>query len=105
MRFILRISSTLLLWSGLCWGASSVEAFHFSLPDTRGKVHNELEWKSKTAIVLIFVATDCPISSGYVPEMKRLNETFAGRGVAFYAVQSDATQTPANPDCTAVCVT
>ncbi len=38
------------------------------------------------ATVLLFISTECPISSRYAPEMRRLHEKFASRGVAFWLV-------------------
>ena len=38
------------------------------------------------AIVYLFTSTDCPISNRYAPEVRRLAETFAPRGVAFRLV-------------------
>ena len=36
--------------------------------------------------VLIFVRPDCPISNRYTPELRRLHDEYAGRGVEFRAV-------------------
>jgi hypothetical protein len=36
--------------------------------------------------VLIFVSTDCPISNRYAPEIKRLHDEFAAKGVRFRLV-------------------
>jgi hypothetical protein len=36
--------------------------------------------------VLIFVSTDCPISNRYAPEITRLHQEFASRGVRFRLV-------------------
>jgi peroxiredoxin len=63
----------------------------FALTDTGGHLHARAEWKGKRAIVLLFVTTDCPLSNGYVPEMNRIDSAYEPRGVAFYAVQGDAT--------------
>lgn len=63
----------------------------FSLTDTSGKLHSLTEFAGKRAIVLLFVSTDCPLSNRYVPEMNRIQNAYASRGVAFYAVQGDAT--------------
>ena len=41
------------------------------------------------ATVFLFVRTDCPISNRYAPEVRRLWEDFARRGVAFYLVYPD----------------
>lgn len=45
------------------------------------------------AVVLLFVATDCPISNRYVPEIGRLRAEFARRGVAFWVVYPNLTET------------
>jgi hypothetical protein len=42
-------------------------------------------------VVLFFSSTDCPLANAYVPEMNRMRQEYAARGVAFYAVQGDAT--------------
>jgi hypothetical protein len=42
--------------------------------------------------VFIFVRTDCPVSNRYAPELKRLNDEFAPRGVAFSLVYADSAQ-------------
>jgi len=61
----------------------------FQLSDTHGALHTPAEWAGKTAIVLFFVTTDCPIGNSYVPEMNRIREAYASRGVLFYAVQAE----------------
>jgi thiol-disulfide isomerase/thioredoxin len=63
----------------------------FSLTDTAGRIHTAAEWTGKHAVVLFFVSTDCPLSNNYVPELNRIEQAYAERGVAFYAVQGDAT--------------
>ncbi|MBV9406320.1 MAG: redoxin domain-containing protein, partial [Acidobacteriaceae bacterium] len=45
--------------------------------------------------VLLFVRTDCPITNRYAPELKRIANEFAGRGVAFWLVYPDASETTA----------
>ena len=64
---------------------------NFALQDTAGVIHHEDEWTKSRAVVIFFTTTDCPISNGYVPEMNRIRADYAGRGVAFYAVQADTT--------------
>jgi peroxiredoxin len=63
----------------------------FSLTDTRGTNHTPAEWNGKRAVVLFFLTTDCPLCNNYVPELNRIAQAFAPRGVAFYGVQGDAT--------------
>ncbi len=63
----------------------------FTLTDTAGRSHTPAEWAGKRAVVLFFSSTDCPLANAYVPEMNRIQQAYAPRGVAFYAVQGDAT--------------
>ena len=63
----------------------------FSLADTAGRTHTPAEWAAKRAVVLFFATTDCPLSNASVPEMNRIAQAYGPRGVAFYAVQGDAT--------------
>lgn len=64
-------------------------AARFDLVDTTGAPHSSAEWAKSKAVVLYFVATDCPIANSYVPEMNRIEEAYAQKGVAFLAVQAD----------------
>jgi peroxiredoxin len=61
----------------------------FHLRDTQGAMHTPAEWAGHKAIVLFFVTIDCPVANGYVPEMNRIRDAYASRGVAVYAVQAD----------------
>ena len=45
--------------------------------------------RSAPVVVLLFVRSDCPISNGYAPEIRRLYERFAPRGAAFWMVYPD----------------
>ena len=42
----------------------------------------------------LFVRTDCPISNRYAPEVQRIHEAFAARGVEFWLVYPDPDETP-----------
>ena len=46
------------------------------------------------AVVLFFVATDCPISNRTFPEMKRLREEFTSRRVRFWFVYPNKGERP-----------
>ena len=45
------------------------------------------------AHVLVFTTTDCPISNRYAPEIKRLADVYAARGVRFWVVYPVPTDT------------
>jgi hypothetical protein len=54
--------------------------------DLRGHPINNLAGPGVRLIVLIFAASDCPISNRYVPEIARLNREFSSQGVRFWWV-------------------
>jgi hypothetical protein len=60
------------------------------LRDTKGVLHRPLDDKGVHAIVLIFIAHDCPISNRYAAEINRIYATYAPRKIAFYTVYTDA---------------
>ncbi len=51
---------------------------------------------SAPASVLLFVRTDCPVSKRYAPELGRIAKEFTGRGVKFWLVFPDRTETVEN---------
>ena len=66
----------------------------FAVRDTTGSVHTSAEWSGHPAIVLFFVAPECPLSNGYVPEMNRIQEAYGKRGVLVYAILPDSDALP-----------
>src|SRR5262245_60109975 len=54
-----------------------------------GTLERPLEEPGAAAIVLLFVDPQCPISNAYAPEILRLHQEFAPRGVAFDLVYAD----------------
>ena len=44
--------------------------------------------------VLVFVRTDCPVANRYAPELRRLQDRFSGKGVAFWLVYPDPSEKP-----------
>ncbi len=61
--------------------------------DLQGKPVARLAASGAQAVVLFFIATDCPISNRYAPEIDRLKKKFAGKPVVFWLVYPNATET------------
>ncbi|MGE5192210.1 MAG: redoxin domain-containing protein [Deltaproteobacteria bacterium] len=63
----------------------------FSVLDTQGVAHSLRTNLDRAALVLVFLATECPIANGYIPELNRqvaaLHES--GARVEFFGVISD----------------
>jgi peroxiredoxin len=75
----------------ICAAAALAAPPAFQLRDTQGLTHTQAEFAGHKAVVLFFTTTDCPIANSYVPEMNRIHDAYASRGVLFYAVQTDLT--------------
>jgi hypothetical protein len=66
---------------------ASATATQLRLQDLSGRAVDPFAVGSSTrAVVFLFLSTDCPISSRYAPELQRLNDRFASRGVTFWMV-------------------
>jgi len=64
----------------------------FSLQDTAGKAHEASELRDYKGTVFVFVATDCPNSNTYAPVLARLYHEYSPRGIAFFNVYSDPSE-------------
>jgi peroxiredoxin len=67
----------------------------FSLKDQSGRDVNLASYKDKKALVLIFVATRCPVSNAYNARMATLAQTYAAKGVALVGINANREETPA----------
>src|SRR5450756_60707 len=77
----------------LAWGTLASGAVLATLDG--GRV-DPLANPSAKAVVLLFTRSDCPISNRYAPEIERLYETFGSRGVDFWLVYVDSTESEDN---------
>ena len=73
----------------LCFVVSACASIHATEPyglDLHGAPVQELAGLGIHVVVLIFAASDCPISNRYVPEIARLNREFTKQGVRIWWV-------------------
>ena len=62
---------------------------NFTLEDYNGVKHSLADFKSSKAIVLMFIATQCPVSNAYNERMAKLYEDYKSKGVAFVGINSN----------------
>lgn len=62
---------------------------NFTLPDYNGKMHSLSDYKDSKAIVIIFVATECPVSNAYNSRMENLYNEYKSKGVEFLGINSN----------------
>ncbi len=58
--------------------------------DLDGNAVDPLANSTGRCVVLIFIKTDCPISNRYAPEIRRLHDDYAARGMTVWVVYPDA---------------
>jgi peroxiredoxin len=95
MLAIMRVRPFILGTLFFCVMAGAFAQALSNIQDAQGDVYSNSELKQHKATVFIFLATDCPNSNGYAPEMARLYQEYRSRGVAFYGVYSDPAETAA----------
>jgi peroxiredoxin len=61
----------------------------FKLKDYNGKEHNLSDFKNSKAIVVIFVATQCPVSNAYNERMAALYNDYKNNGIQFVGINSN----------------
>lgn len=62
----------------------------FKLPDLDGKEQSLSAHRGKDIVVVLFVNQGCPFSNGAEPALFALAEKYKGKGVVFYAIDSNA---------------
>ena len=84
------LAGTLIFW--ISWSCGSGFS-GLNLTSLSGERVNPLA-KGNPASVFLFMRSDCPISNRYAPELRRLHESFAPRGVRFWLVYVDPREKP-----------
>ncbi len=60
--------------------------------DLSGQERDPFREAEGKALVLVFISIECPISNRYAPEIQRLEKEFAGKGIKFWLVQPDRSE-------------
>lgn len=62
--------------------------------DLSGVAVDPLPRRGAGPAVLVFVRTDCPVANRYAPELRRLQDRFSSKGMAFWLVYPDPSEKP-----------
>ena len=65
----------------------------FEFEDLEGRRIRPFDAPSAKAVALVFLLPDCPIANSFIPEINRLHESFAPRGVTLVLVHADSETT------------
>jgi hypothetical protein len=75
----------------ICHAQQAPPAYGYN---TNGQPVTRLATPGTEAIVLFFIASDCPIANRYIPEIRGLEEKFAAQHVVFWYVYPNVGETP-----------
>jgi len=87
--WVLFLMMALSFASGLLAGDSAKKVSNFTLEDYNGVKHSLTDYKSSKAIVLMFIATQCPVSNSYNTRMVDLQKDYAEKGVSFVGINAN----------------
>jgi hypothetical protein len=90
MAAMRRVLALVLLTTAALLGQAAQPYAH----DPAGRPITTLGDAATRAVVLFFVASDCPISNRTFPEMQRLRQQFSTQHVRFWFVYANATDPP-----------
>lgn len=76
-------------------------AGELSFHDVTGKAYAPADLRGQKAVLFVFLSTQCPVSSSYIPRLLELHKDYAGRGVAIFAVNSNRSESLAAVVCQA----
>jgi len=73
-----------------CVSHSSPEKItDFTLTDYNGKKHSLSNYKESKAIVIMFIATECPVSNDYNSRMEKIYNDYKEKGITFLGINSN----------------
>jgi peroxiredoxin len=64
----------------------------FTLPDADGKEHTLASLAGKNGSVLIFIATQCPVSNAYNERMEKLAQDYKAKGINVIGINSNVAE-------------
>jgi hypothetical protein len=89
-RFKILILACVLPIPRLCRAQQASSGYGYNM---NGQPVTRLAGLDTEVIVLFFVASDCPISNRYIPEIRGLEDKFAGKNVVFWFVYPNVGET------------
>ncbi|HTY36671.1 MAG TPA: thioredoxin family protein [Bacteroidota bacterium] len=86
---LLLLVFAILLVPALRAGEDAKKVSDFTLDDYNGVKHSLSDYKSSKVIVLMFIATQCPVSNAYDDRMVALQKDYAAKGVTFIGINAN----------------
>lgn len=88
-KILIVFSLILFLLISFSYAGEMSKAENFTLKDYSGKSHSLSNYKDSAAVVVMFIATQCPVSNDYNNRMVALYKDYTEKGIAFLAINSN----------------
>lgn len=89
MSKVLSLLAGVVLVTTAALAQQATKAEPFTLEDVNGKKHSLADYKDSKAIVVMFIATQCPVSNDYNERMAAIEKDYRGKGVTFLGINSN----------------
>lgn len=88
-KYVLIVYLVIFLLSNVISAGELKKVENFTLKDYTGKAHSLADYKESKAIVVMFIATRCPVSNAYNSRMVNLYNDYHEKNVAFIGINSN----------------
>jgi peroxiredoxin len=95
MRIVSMLAVAVIAAMSISFAGAPKKADNFTLNDYNGTSVSLSDYKNSKAIVLMFVATECPVSNAYNERYAKLYDDYKGKNVAVIGINSNKEE-PAN---------
>ncbi|MBN1478752.1 thioredoxin family protein [candidate division KSB1 bacterium] len=90
MKIVLNVTLVLIVFAFSGFAADEqAAALDFSLPGSDGNAHSLADYADAKAVVVMFIATRCPISNGFNKRMVEVAEIYQPKGFVFLGINSN----------------
>lgn len=87
MRGFHAVLLALLIMATSAFGGEKIK--DFTLTDVRGKEHTLSDYADAKAVVIMFIATQCPVSNAYNERMMQIYNDYKEKGIVFLGINSN----------------
>jgi peroxiredoxin len=88
-RNIFIIAFLSIILSSGSFAGEPTKAENFTLPDYNGVKHSLTDYKNAKVVVIMFIATQCPVSNAYNTRMVSLDNDYKSKNMVFIGINSN----------------
>lgn len=89
MKILTAVLFIIVMAGSIAVAGAPAKIDNFSLTDYNGKTVSLADYKDSKAIVLMFVATECPVSNAYNERYSKLYDDYKGKNIAIIGINSN----------------